>query len=95
MTQLRELPLYAYLTDDAGLMYRAYTWLPGDFDPRDLHRRNGWKLRRYRGEHRTGAETVAGLRDEITVSAERVRREHLRSLRCAAPSIQARSFSAH
>lgn len=71
---------------DMGVTMRAWTWLPGDFDPRTLRRRRGWKLRHYRGDHRTGSETVAGLRVEIAVAAERTRRFHLQSLRRPTPT---------
>lgn len=57
------------------------TWLPGDFDARDLHRRSGWALWRYRGEHRRGQFTADELRSAVADAAEGTRRAHLRSLR--------------
>lgn len=66
---------------DAGVICRAYTWLPGDFDPRTLRRRTGWALRRYRGEHRSGAWSVASLAAAVAWGAELTQQQHLRSLR--------------
>lgn len=69
------------LLRDPGLTVQAFTWLPGDFDPRSLHRRSGWSLWRYRGEHRRGAWTVDGLAAAVMLQRDDDRRDHLRSLR--------------
>lgn len=76
-------PAIAGVLDDVGIVCRSSLWLPGDFDPRALHRRDGWALRRYRGEHRTrpGAYTVDDLARIEIVTASIDRQRHLRSLR--------------
>lgn len=87
--QMQDSVLQSYLNEDVRLMMRAYTWLPGDFDPRTLHRRKGWRLRRYRGEHRPwtprnrrrGLFTVDRLRAEVQATAAGRLEMHLRSLR--------------
>lgn len=64
-----------------------------DFDPRDMRRRLGWKLRRYRGEHRPwtarngcrGLFPVDRLCAEVQATAAGRREMHRRSLRRAAP----------
>lgn len=60
---------------------RVWTWLPGDFDPRSLHRRSGRALWRYRGAHRSGAWTVAQLVHAVERQRDATAAQHRRSLR--------------
>lgn len=69
----------AFEASDLSVTVRR--WLLGDSDPRTLHRRHGWALRRYRGEHRDKALTVAEIRDSIDARAHATRIAHQRSLR--------------
>lgn len=71
------------LRDMTDAQIIARTWLVGDFDPRTLHRRDGWALRRYRGNHRrrVGAYSPGEVRAMLAADEPARTRAHRRSLR--------------